>query len=87
MKRNELKVIIAIILVMATLFALASLVSAGFVEEILGEMSEMMRSSSGEKTCKHTPVTLHCDTHGDYPSFICSENKCRPYGCTDCQNG
>lgn len=37
MKRNELKVIIAIILVMATLCTLASLVSAGFVEVILSQ--------------------------------------------------
>ncbi len=47
MKRNELKVIIAILLLMVTLFALASLVSAGFVEEILGDVGEIMGSSGG----------------------------------------
>ena len=40
------KAIVAVVLVMASLFAMASLVSAGFVEEVFSEVCELMTTSS-----------------------------------------
>lgn len=54
MKRNELKVIIAIILVMSTMFMLASFVSSGFVQEIIRDDDKSIMSSSSENhTCNY----------------------------------
>ena len=44
--RTKLKAIIAVVLVMASLFAMASLVSAGFIEEVFSEVCELMTTSS-----------------------------------------
>lgn len=48
MKRNELKKIIASFFVMATLFVLASVVSADFVELIYNDTGIELRGSSSE---------------------------------------
>ena len=80
------KAIVAVVLVMASLFAMASLVSAGFVEEVFSEVCELMTTSSAGTVHIHTKVTRTCNTHGDYESFTCSQG-CTPPGCTECQNG
>lgn len=45
-RKKTWKAIVAVVLVMASLFAMASLVSAGFVEEIFSEVCELMTTSS-----------------------------------------
>ena len=61
-RRTKLKAIVAVVLVMASLFAMASLVSAGFVEEVFSEVCERMTaSSSGASGCNATPKYRMCE--------------------------
>ena len=45
-RKNTWKAIVAVMLVMATLFSISTMVSAGFVEEIFEEVCDMMTTSS-----------------------------------------
>ncbi len=73
-RKKTWKAIVAVMLVMATLFSISTVVSAEFVEELFEEVCEMMRSSSsntGTGGCEaeyeecqgcfvKTKVTWHC---------------------------
>ena len=45
-RKNTWKAILAVMLVMATLFSISTMVSANFVEEIFEEVCDMMTVSS-----------------------------------------
>ena len=95
--RTKLKAIIAVMLVMVSLFAVSTAVSAGVVESIFNEKySEiiMMLTSSnaggGEPLHVHKKISKECDTHGEYDSFVCeaaAPYTCPSPGCVECQNG
>ena len=87
-RRTKLKAIVAVVLVMASLFAMASLVSAGFVEEVFSEVCELMTTSSSgsepePEECEHENM-IHMLTE-DYYCYRCKAlgNKLT-YMCTDC---
>lgn len=86
-RKNTWKAIVAVMLVMATLFSISTMVSAGFVEEVFEEVCDMMTTSSSN-THVHTndcysdvQVTVKCrilQYLGDYP--ICTAGVARCYG-------
>ena len=90
MKQNnrstKLKAIVAVILVMAALFAMASLVSAGFVEEVFKEICDGVMASSSNSGHTHTESCYkafesYCtiaEWIGDYP--VCSKGYARCHG-------
>lgn len=56
--KKKIVMVTAIVLLIGLLFSMASLVSAGFVEEIFKESCEIMRGSSGSGGC--TPHYEEC---------------------------
>ena len=55
-RKNTWKAIVAVMLVMATLFSISTMVSADFVNEVFEEVCDMMSTSSS--TSKHTHTVL-----------------------------
>ena len=69
-RKNTWKAIVAVMLVMATLFSISTMVSAEFVEELFEEICDTMKTSSSVE-CKHTPQKGERDyswicQHGGY---------------------
>lgn len=62
-KKKTWKAIVAVMLVMATLFSISTMVSAGFVEEIFEEVCDMMTVSSSisKKDCPAVKSYKPCD--------------------------
>ena len=91
--RTKLKAIIAVVLVMASLFAMASLVSAGFVEEVFSEVCGLIATSSnGGGTCPATSTPIYCSTHPymktgcTWSGCTCGGHKSVSWGCCECGN-
>lgn len=83
MKKKIVKVT-AIILLIGLLFSMASLVSAGFVEEILNKELEISRGSSSYKQCNNH-LMLGLDEYVDCGYHNCKGKRrkqfCVNYGC------
>ena len=86
-RKKVWKAIVAIVLVMVSLFSISTAVSAGFVEKVFEEVCDMINYSSSN-THVHTQncytdvtVTVKCTIlqyFGDYP--ICTAGVARCYG-------
>lgn len=75
--KQKFKAIVAAVLVMASLFAMSSLVSAGFVEEVFSEVCELMStSSSGVSGCSGTQSYRMCDNNNCYLGVTWSCGGC-----------
>ncbi len=96
-RKNTWKAVVVVMLVMVSLFAVSTAVSAGVVESIFNEkyseIITMLTSSNdggGEAIHVHKKISRECDEHGEYESFICQAPepyKCASPGCVECQNG
>lgn len=63
--RRKLKAIVAVMLVMTTLFSISTMVSAGFVKEVFEEVCGLMTTSSANSTCGATSYPIYCNFHDD----------------------
>ena len=83
-KKKTWKAIVAVILVMVTLFSISTMVSAGFVEKVFEEVCElMMTSSSGTSdNCDHDKKGEHMVECGD-----CHQKYLESYYCSKCGQG
>ena len=91
-KKNTWKAIVAVMLVMATLFSISTMVSANFVEEIFEEVCDMMTVSSSisKADCPATSSIKWCPNTGCHKQIECVWSGClcghhvtKPYRC-DC---
>lgn len=83
-RRTKLKAVVAVVLVMASLFAISTVVSAGFVEDVFEEVCEMMTTSSNVSQHEHTldcyiRVVYVCEANG--ASCSLGKQGCPGGGC------
>lgn len=90
-RKNTWKAIVAVMLVMATLFSISTMVSAGFVEEVFEDVCEMMTTSSAEGECNATSSLVYFEC-GNCPKGVvwscggCAKHKNKDFG-TICKCG
>lgn len=97
-RKNTWKAVVAVMIVMASLFAVSTAVSAGFVENVLGEEYEelILTSSSTQAKCQnHNPeevsrIGVQCtlcsgsDIYVSLTCYACKEKEVTiiPHDCT-----
>ena len=71
-RKTAWKAVVAVVLVMASLFTVSTMVSASFVEEVLEEVFDMMSlTSSNTGTCKENPTVCPGCNVKTQTSYIC----------------
>ena len=90
-RKNTWKAIVAVMLVMATLFSVSTAVSAGFVKEIFEEVCDMMTTSSSTVECKATYEIEYfecgnCPKGAVWSCGGCAKHKNKDFG-TICKCG
>ncbi len=83
-RKKTWKAVVAVVMVMASLFAVSTVVSAGFVNEVFEEVCEMMTSSNVSQH-EHTMdcyirVVYYCEANGASCTLGkkgCSGGSCR----------